>query len=72
MSMETLQATNCYMDGDFYGVIDVYGTSYPNDLGGITMLASSYLAIGDFMKFQLVMEYYLDDKSLITKQWFVD
>ena len=67
MSMETLQATNCYMDGDFYGVIDVYGTSYPNDLGGITMLASSYLAIGDFMKFQLVMEYYLDDKSLITK-----
>ena len=67
MSMETLQATSYYMVGDFYGVIDVYGTGYPSDLGGIVMLASSYLAIGDFMKFQLVMEYYLDDKNLITK-----
>ena len=67
MSMETLQATSCYMMGDFYGVIDVYGIRYPSDLGGITMLATSYLAIGDFMKFQSVMEYYLDDESLITK-----
>ena len=67
MSMETLQATSCYMMGEFYGVIDVYGMRYPSDFGGITMLATSYLAIGDFMKFQLVMEYYLDDNSLITK-----
>ena len=67
MSMKTLEATGFYITGDFYKVINVYGTNYPIDLGGVSMLASSYLAIGNFMKFQLVMEYYLDEKSFITK-----